>query len=325
MAGALFGIPLSQWRNADGTPMAGAKLYIYAAGTSTPADTFQDYGLTVGLELTHPIIADANGLIPMFWVADGAYRARLTNSTGSLVLFDSDGIQAIGPSSGEGGGGGGVSATAIFQTGDTLWGPISGTRSGWVRHNARTIGSASSGASERANADTQALYEFLWNNYSDTLCPVTGGRGASGAADFAANKPMATLDLRGKAAFGLADMGNSDNGSLDNVTFDLGSKIIAASQGGDALHLLTTGESGQKAISAAPVAITDPGHLHAMTMDTVNVFAGSTGPGVREEGSSNTASATTGITAALTLAGSSAVSAHNNMPPFILGSWYVKL
>jgi hypothetical protein len=45
-----------------------------------------------------------------------------------------------------------------------------GVLSGFVRCNARTIGSATSGGTERQNADTQALFEYLWN--TDANNPV---------------------------------------------------------------------------------------------------------------------------------------------------------
>src|SRR6185369_683778 len=97
MAGTLFGLPLSQRVDINGLPLSGCLLYVYDAGTSTPADTFQDFGLTASLVLPFPIEADSSGMIPQFWVADGSYRARLTTSGGELI-FDTDGIQAIGPS-----------------------------------------------------------------------------------------------------------------------------------------------------------------------------------------------------------------------------------
>jgi len=53
-----------------------------------------------------------------------------------------------------------------------------------------TIGNASSGANVRANADATYLFAALWDNYSDAVCPVSTGRGASAAADFAANKTI---------------------------------------------------------------------------------------------------------------------------------------
>jgi len=57
-----------------------------------------------------------------------------------------------------------------------------GVRSGFVRANGRTIGSATSGATERANADAQALFEYLWN--TDANLAVSTGRGASSNADW---------------------------------------------------------------------------------------------------------------------------------------------
>jgi microcystin-dependent protein len=90
-----------------------------------------------------------------------------------------------------------------------------GTLSGFVRANGRTIGSATSGATERANADTQALFEYLWG--ADANLTVSGGRGASANADWAANKTIALPDLRGRVIAGLDDMGNTSAGRLSGV------------------------------------------------------------------------------------------------------------
>lgn len=61
---------------------------------------------------------------------------------------------------------------------------------GWIRYDNGTIGNSGSGASNRANVDTQALYTRLYNTFLDAVCPVSGGRGASAAADFAALKTL---------------------------------------------------------------------------------------------------------------------------------------
>jgi len=65
--------------------------------------------------------------------------------------------------------------------------------------NDGTIGDASSGATARANADCNALYNLLWNKVSQTYAPVTGGRGATAAADFNAHKPIALTKQLGRA------------------------------------------------------------------------------------------------------------------------------
>ena len=56
---------------------------------------------------------------------------------------------------------------------------------GWIMCNDGTIGSATSGSSTRANADTQALFTLLFNNVDDTRRSAVhqrrGGHHASGA------------------------------------------------------------------------------------------------------------------------------------------------
>lgn len=324
MAGTLAALPLSQQFGSNGALLPGCLLYIYEAGTTTPVDTYPTSALVSGQEQVWPLVADAAARIPNFWVDNGTYRARLTTSAG-VVVFDEDGILAIGPSTGDPGGDT-TPASAVFTTGLVDWQPVSGTRSGWVRCNARTIGSAASGASERANADCQALYEWLWNNVSDSRCPVTGGRGANAAADWAANKPIATPDGRGLTPIGLADMGNSDSGTLDDVTFSLGDKTTAMSYGGSAFHTLTEAELATHDHTATST-VTDPGHFHRAG-DAV--LGGSpSGTGMRENtGSGNagdTDTKTTGITVATTVANAGSGGAHNNMQPFWTGTYYIKL
>ena len=170
-AGTLIGLGLSQRVDINGRPLVGWLLYVYDAFTTVPANTF--CRLVPVRSSAVPITADAFGMLPMFWVADGTYRAVATDALGSQTLFDSDGILAIGPSTGTGGGGGsGVDANSVFQTGDPLWRPTTGVRAGFVRMNALTIGSVGSGATERANADTQTLYLYYWNNFPTRFVPL---------------------------------------------------------------------------------------------------------------------------------------------------------
>lgn len=74
----------------------------------------------------------------------------------------------------------------------------------WLKCNSQTIGSAASGATARANADVQELYEVLWTDWDNTVLPIQTSagaatvRGASAAADFAANKRMPLPEIRGE-------------------------------------------------------------------------------------------------------------------------------
>ena len=90
--------------------------------------------------------------------------------------------------------------TALLPTGVEMDYAIDAQVPGWVRKNGGSIGSALSGATERANADTLNLYTLFWDNYLDSNAPVAGGRGASAAADFAANKALTLPDASGRVS-----------------------------------------------------------------------------------------------------------------------------
>jgi hypothetical protein len=70
---------------------------------------------------------------------------------------------------------------------------------GWVKVDDGTIGNATSGGTTRANADTADLFAHLWSTFSDAICPVSTGRGASAAADFAAGKTIKLSAMLGRA------------------------------------------------------------------------------------------------------------------------------
>ena len=87
----------------------------------------------------------------------------------------------------------------VWSTGDIKLTIDNVPAEGWVLMNDGSIGSAASGATARANADAEPLYTLLWNKVSQSYAPVSGGRGASPAADFAANKTIALTKVLGRA------------------------------------------------------------------------------------------------------------------------------
>lgn len=233
-AGTLPGISMSQQFDTLGKPLNGGKLYLIQAGTtSTPQNCYQDSGLT--LALPNPITLDSAGRIPQLFCADGSIKIRLTNSVGVTQLV-ADNLLVVGPSGG-GGGGGTVDPTTVLATGDMKLVYNTGVYSGFVRANGKTIGSATSGATERANADCQSLFIFLWG--ADSNLSVSGGRGASAAADWAANKTIALPDFRGRVPGGLDDMGNSAKGQLTVTYFGADATVLGAIGGGESRTLVT--------------------------------------------------------------------------------------
>jgi hypothetical protein len=95
-----------------------------------------------------------------------------------------------------------AAAVSEFTTGDVKLTLKTTADTGWVLMNDGTIGNASSGGTSRANADTEQLFTLLWNNTANADCAVSSGRGASAAADYAANKTIALPKALGRALAG---------------------------------------------------------------------------------------------------------------------------
>lgn len=138
-------------------------------------------------------------------LVNGAAAYTLSFNQAAMLVCDGDASYYAIVLGGPGGSG---------STGDVKASVRTTAEPGWVLA-AGTIGNAASGATTRANADTQALFTVLWA-WADAQAPVLpGGRGASASADFAANKTIALPDLRGRVIAGLDNMGGSNAGRLD--------------------------------------------------------------------------------------------------------------
>lgn len=95
---------------------------------------------------------------------------------------------------------------------------------GWILADGGSIGNAASGGTNRANADTEALFTLFWNSMADAQAPVSGGRGGGAAADFALNKNLTIPDMRGRAPFGTGGVKpavHGVQGGLEGVTLTI--------------------------------------------------------------------------------------------------------
>ena len=217
-----------------GNPLKGGQLYLIQSGTvSTPQNGFQDPALTIALP--NPVILDAAGRVPQFFLADGLIKVRLQSASG-VVQLSADFIQVIGPSSGGGGGGASVDPTTLLVTGMILITYGLTAPLGFVRCNGRTIGPAGSSASERVHADCQPLYNMLW--LADATLRPAGSLGTA-TADWGAAKLVTLPDWRGRALAGLDGMGNSPASILTLGNFGTDPTLLGAAGGTETRALVT--------------------------------------------------------------------------------------
>ena len=242
----------------------GAKLYIYDAGTSTPKTTYQDSGEST----IHPfpVVTDGNGRWPAVYIPFGSYKEVRTTSADAAIGATIDNIPNVAPFDSSVV----TDPLLLYSTGHVSVGLGNEVRSGFVRLNGRTIGNAASSATERANADASDLFVHIWDRLSDTLAPVSGGRGGSGAADFAANKRITLPDARAAGLRGFDDMGNTAAALLGSAPVIAGSTILPGSTLGSNTQTLTTANLASHTHTGTTNAGTAHSHTGTTSTETGN-------------------------------------------------------
>lgn len=151
--------------------------YPAVAGELIRAADFNTIISDIAAALTNCVTKDNQSTVP-------------TLTLGALVVTGATALGATATVAGE------QILTRRYTTGEVVLSVASTAPVGTLALDGRTIGSAASGGTARANADTQALFELLWTASDNTLLPIqdaTGAattRGLTAAADFAANKRL---------------------------------------------------------------------------------------------------------------------------------------
>lgn len=152
---------------------------------------------------------------------------------------------------------------------------------GTLAANGQTIGSASSGATARANVDTEPLFTALWNSTANTelIIQTSAGtnttRGASAAADFAANKRLPLPEWQdGEALVASVSSAVAARTSGENVAHVHTGSIAS---GGSHSHAIGIGTSEGDASNTATNGTgrvtqfstdADGSHTHTLTIDS---------------------------------------------------------
>lgn len=245
-------------RYADDLRASGALAYFYEGGTTTPLTVYHDSGQTSAH--TNPVVADASGRWPDIFVPFiDSYDVRTTSAAGTQLTYsveipNPDPVAAPPPD---------VLPEQLIHTGMLHPEIINTSKAGFVRCNGKTIGNPDSGGTERADTDTADLYTYLWNNLLDVVCPVGGGRGATAALDFAANKPIGLPDLRGAALIGLDNMGNTAAGAFGALTFLTGGPTVPGSSIGS--NFIAIEQENLPAVGATGTTDPEAAHVHTGT------------------------------------------------------------
>lgn len=245
-ASAVF--PSMQTVQIDGLVQYSARAHFYEPGTTTPKTVYT----TAALDVAHPNPLPVNGVgrFPPIFLGPGNYRVQIKVDAGTVVE-DYDDLPGgpedppvIPPT---------PSAGTVIPTGFEMTAEVDTPRAGWVRANGRTIGNASSDATELASADCYELFKQRWNKLP--ALSVTGGRGISAEADWLAGKAIPLPDARGRANVGRDAMGASTAGRLTTATcanpdeagFGFGAQQVqlTGTQNGPHTHTASTNSTGQ--------------------------------------------------------------------------------
>lgn len=82
----------------NGDPLAGGKVYVYVAGTTTPVTTYTDS--TGSVANPHPVVLDSSGRADI-WLLDGSYKVVLYDADDALV-YSVDNIEITSTAAGSG-------------------------------------------------------------------------------------------------------------------------------------------------------------------------------------------------------------------------------
>lgn len=178
-----------------------------------------------------------------------------------------------------------VAAANPFITGDFIMSLSAAARTGWVLINDGTLSKAGAGGTTLASADAGNLYAFLWNNFNNTLCPVSTGRGASAAADFAAGKTLTMTKMLGRA---LVVSGSGSGLSARTLGDIAGAETVAVPLKN---HTHAAGSlSVSIAAAIAPDGTTAPKLTYSSTTDSTHTANASGTTGTSGDGASPTMS-----------------------------------
>lgn len=227
----------------QGQVAAGAKVYVYQTGTTTPVTTYSDAALTT--PHAHPIVADSNGEVVFFVGATVALKISMYTSADVLIRT----IDPVYPAANYTSGGSAAEAsivaaatTDLGSTGSTIV-AISGSTT------ITAFGSSASTASPIYNCRLTGA-PLLTHNATSLILPgganIQGADGDAFIAEYLGSGNWKVLFYQ--KASGRAAVEPSYLGTIDNLSF-------AASVASNALTIALKTKSGSDPSTSSPVTV----------------------------------------------------------------------
>lgn len=102
--------PVQQLFNSSGSPLSGAKLFVYQTGTTTELSLYSDEALSTAI--ANPIIADAAGVFAQAFLSESEYKVLITDAD-DVSLYSRDPVYSVSNASS-------LAATAITFDGSGI-------------------------------------------------------------------------------------------------------------------------------------------------------------------------------------------------------------
>lgn len=153
MSSMLFN-PHTQVTDKNGKPVDGAKVWVYEAGTTTPASIFTDVGL--GTPSANPVVCDSNGIIPAFYLQPDTLYKTVQMTAADVEISTADNITPMISS---------ASGTLPIGSGGTGATTASGARAALGAASQTELDQLSSDLGDATNAQSQTD----WNEGASTL------------------------------------------------------------------------------------------------------------------------------------------------------------
>lgn len=245
----------------QGNAIGGVSVYVYTAGTTTPAAIFSDNGVT---GKANPFLSDSDGSYD-FYAANGVFDFHFVRSGYTFVDADYRRIALFDVNDGGGGGGGSSAFSALTSGTNNAMAGVVGTGaqitfsgSGIVnasQFRGNTVVGFTDGGTGNTTATDDTILVGNTTSYQPKLLPACANAATSKLLyDSASNTFSCGTDQAGAATFDLLGAGTNNSATMtvgtgSSLTFSGSGTVNASTFKGNAIVAAADGGTGQTSVT----------------------------------------------------------------------------